>query len=181
MRPFYAAFNAFRATGPSFSAEAGRYLQPWLNTQLKMIEEDTSFSLRELKNYEKLNVGERPENLSHEKALESVVANQEIVVHKKRKLLLRSHIPGTGAIWTFAVTESWMYTIFDSLQDTIFYTSVPVFVMSMIGQNLVREWAYTDQYKKLKMAAKLKELCEQAKSKNLNNHEDNPRISSLMQ
>jgi len=165
IRPFSAALSAFRANSPSFGGEAGS-IQNWVTIQLtnrmKRIEESTSFSVKELKEYEKLNLKERPEKLTYEDALCTVVSNQEIVVHKRRNLVLNSYIPGAGAMWTFASAEVWLLFVTQNLHDTLILGG-PMFALSMLCQHIVRCDLYSSHFQKLKMAHALKALSDKVK------------------
>lgn len=158
IRPFSAAMSAFRANLPTFASGSG-YIEKYLNVQLENIQQGCSFSLKELKEYEQLNVADRPHRLTEEKALQTVVYNQEMDAQYARNLFLRSYIPGTACFWTFVCTETMLgLTCINSMTDTIVYTGVPTLAFSMVVQYLVRYNSYDDEYTKWRMAKQLQEL-----------------------
>lgn len=165
IRPFSAAIFAFRANLPIFTTEGSR-IQKYLNVQAGQIERGCSFDLKELKDYEHLIVRDRPHNLSEEKALEFIVANQGAQAHHSRTLFLKSHIPGYVCFFTFAWTEMMMRLSFDSVPDTIAYTGVPALAFSIASQYIIRYSSYDTEYKKWRMAMRLQELFLDAKKQN---------------
>lgn len=163
VKPFSAAISAFRANAPDFSSQTG-LVSSWLtkhyNRQIAKIDDQTSFSLKEMKDFEKTKIMERPEKLTYENALSTVLTNQEISVHKSHKLFHRSHVPGVPMFLSFASFELFLVISIHEI-EAFTYTAMPVFLGMYSLQYVFRYSSVHEEGKKLKMVQSLKKLSDE--------------------
>lgn len=134
VKPFTAAFSAFKSNIPNINSECS-YVKSWLTLQVKNIEESSSFSLKEMKEYEDLKVKVRPENMTYNEGLKYVVANQEINLYKSKKKFLKCYIPGASFCWTFGSIEFGLLLStgpHSSFIEFFTYTGMPVFFLAYV-------------------------------------------------
>jgi hypothetical protein len=156
-KPFSAAVSAFRANAPGWNCESN-FITKYLASQLQEIKDNSSFSLKDLKTFEEENINSRPKSLTYQDAIESVIPNREIALHKSEKRFLRSHIPAAETWSCFAAVEFAIICMCSEVAEPLWYTGLPAYIFAHCFQYGLRQDVVSQNVKKLNMAMELKKL-----------------------